>query len=513
MKIEEYILKDRALRKELARRSHYWFFHIYLSHHITYQTAQFQKEMFAITENNEISEAVIVAFRGSGKSTIMSLSYPLWAILGKQERKFVAIFSQTQQQVRLCLQNIRFELETNPLLIEDFGPFGEDNEEWKVSSLELKRYDARISALSAAESMRGIKHHQYRPDLIIFDDVEDSESVKTKEGRDKLFEKVEGEAGPSGDLNTKIIVIGNLLHEDGLIMRLKERIKKGSNSVFRAYPLIDDNGKILWPEKFKIKDDLGKLRNRVGDEYLWQREYMLKIVPNENRIIQPQWITNYISIPLKSQYDFQYIGIGADLAITESEKSDYTSFIAAQIHGSEESLRIYICRHMINKKMDFPTTVYELTNFIHYFGSKNDVKIFIEEVGYQKALIDEFKKKNYQVEGVKVGGRNKAERLKFASVYVKDKKVLFPQEGCEDLKQQMLGFGVERHDDLVDAFSCLMEKVIELDKPDNNPTAINIVNLYPDVMQFDSSNKNWDKQEDQSIFHKFKMKNPQRIFG
>jgi len=163
--------------------------------------------------------------------------------------------------------------------------------------------------------------------------------------------------------------------------------------------------------------------------------------------------------------------------------------------------------------MDFPTTVNELKNYTHCFGSKNEVRIFIEEIGYQKALIDELKKQNYQVEGVKVGGRNKAERLKFSSVYVKDKKVLFPQEGCEYLEQQMIGFGVERHDDLVDAFSCLIEKVIEFDRPDNTPTSVNVVNFYPDIIRFVSSNQDWDKQEDQNIFKKYRMRNRIRIMG
>ena len=45
--------------------------------------------------------------------------------------------------------------------------------------------------------------------------------------------------------------------------------------------------------------------------------------------------------------------------------------------------------------MDFPTTVNELKNYTHCFGSKNEVRIFIEEIGYQKALIDELKKQNY----------------------------------------------------------------------------------------------------------------------
>ncbi len=49
-------------------------------------------------------------------------------------------------------------------------------------------------------------------------------SVKTREGRNKTFDWFTGEIIPAGDTNTKLIAIGNLLHEDSLLMRLKERI-------------------------------------------------------------------------------------------------------------------------------------------------------------------------------------------------------------------------------------------------------------------------------------------------
>ena len=45
--------------------------------------------------------------------------------------------------------------------------------------------------------------------------------LKTKEGRDKIFQWLTGEIMPIGDTYTKKIFIGNLLHEDCLLMRLK----------------------------------------------------------------------------------------------------------------------------------------------------------------------------------------------------------------------------------------------------------------------------------------------------
>ena len=46
------------------------------------------------------------------------------------------------------------------------------------------------------------------------------------------------------------------------------------------------------------------------------------------------------------------------------------------------------------------------------------------------------------------------------SSYIEDGTVLFPRIGCEDLITQLLGFGIESHDDLVDAFTILVSKMM-----------------------------------------------------
>src|ERR1017187_1289912 len=112
----------RLVRMNLAEQSHYYFFHLYMSRYVHHPTADFHKEMYALTEDDSIRHAVVVAFRDSGKSTIMTVSYPIWAILGKQKKKFVVIFSQTQPQARADLVNVKREFESNELLRKDYGP-------------------------------------------------------------------------------------------------------------------------------------------------------------------------------------------------------------------------------------------------------------------------------------------------------------------------------------------------------------------------------------------------------
>ena len=91
--ILEMMIKNRNFRIALARQSHYWFFHFYFPHYVNFPTAEFHREIFQLTELENIGISVITAFRSSSKSTICSLSYVLWSILGKQNKKFVVIIT------------------------------------------------------------------------------------------------------------------------------------------------------------------------------------------------------------------------------------------------------------------------------------------------------------------------------------------------------------------------------------------------------------------------------------
>ena len=128
--LSDRMFKDRGIRTAIVRQSHFFFFHFYFAHYVKYETAPFQKEMFRLTEQSAVRNMFIVAFRGSGKSTILTMSYPIWAILGEQEKKFVLILCQTRAQAKQHMMNMKRELEGNQLLQNDLGPFQEERDEW-----------------------------------------------------------------------------------------------------------------------------------------------------------------------------------------------------------------------------------------------------------------------------------------------------------------------------------------------------------------------------------------------
>jgi hypothetical protein len=58
-----------------------------------------------------------------------------------------------------------------------------------------------------------VKHRQHRPALIIADDVEDLDWVRTQENRDKSDRWFRGNVLPSVDeAKGRVVVVGNWLH-------------------------------------------------------------------------------------------------------------------------------------------------------------------------------------------------------------------------------------------------------------------------------------------------------------
>lgn len=281
--ILQSIITDSAVRQKLVRESHEAFCSIYLSHHITHAYAFFHKEMFRMTEKYDQKLNVVMAFRGSGKSTILNLSNTIWSILGKHQKKFVLIISKSRLQSQAHFQNIKSELEDNELLKQDLGPFKASTTEWGAFSIELPLYGAKIMCIGSLQNIRGLKYKNRRPDLIICDDMEDIVSVQNKHGREMLYQWFLNEVMSIGDEKTNIVVLGNLLDRDSFMVRLKKLMMHSNlKGKYYAYPLLDDNNKILWPQRYspedviEIENNLPRKRD-FETHSMFDQEYRLNI--------------------------------------------------------------------------------------------------------------------------------------------------------------------------------------------------------------------------------------------
>ncbi|MCB7129310.1 MAG: hypothetical protein J3T61_07220, partial [Candidatus Brocadiales bacterium] len=133
--------------------------------------------MASSTENKR--EAV-AAPRGHGKSVLMGLVYPLWAICTGRKR-FIVIISSSSTISEGFLGAIIRELKENGLIRMDFGELV-GREKWTSTEI-LCSNGVRVAAKGVGSSLRGMRSFESRPDLVICDDLEDDEGVLSAEQR------------------------------------------------------------------------------------------------------------------------------------------------------------------------------------------------------------------------------------------------------------------------------------------------------------------------------------------
>jgi phage terminase large subunit-like protein len=435
---------------------------VYLTGYFSDPPATFHPELFRCLEDPKLRHLLIIGFRGSGKSTDGSLALPLWAALEKPDLyPFIILVADSSRQATLNISAIKSELENNNLIkqdygeikgnvIEDFSLKG-DGEEWQKQNLVLSN-GVRILARSRGQKVRGLRHLQYRPKLVIVDDPEDAEWVRTKENRDKTDRWLRNEiVGGLDARKGRLVVIGNLLHQDALLSRLKTA---GSGFKVLEFPLIDKDGICTWPAMYPTEQSLKEKERDMG-AVAWQREMLLKIVAEEEAIIKPEDIHYYDERP-KSTAAMK--GHGVDLAISQKEDADYTTIVSGEVFYVDDAPKIFVRPNPYNAHVTFHDFLKTVRAIPGELGGANI--FFVEDVAYQKAAIQEMERAMLPVVPMKPT-TDKRSRLQVVAPYIKNGTVLFSRTGCEELLGQIFNLGVESHDDLCDALVWLIQGLVQ----------------------------------------------------
>lgn len=445
-------INNRAERIFLARSSYEAFCQIYFPHYFYLKPAHFHRRLVSILEDTVQEMIAIIGFRGSAKSTHASMAYPIWQAI-RGEHHFIILINDTGTQRDINIENIKTEFEENRLLRTDFPlvkPKGRSTLKWTKGELELAN-DVFILGRSRGQKIRGLRYRQWRPSLVVGDDLEDLEWVRKKENRDKTERWLKSEVIPAiEETKAKLIIIGNLLHTDALMARLK----KHKLMKVLEFPLYNRRtGEVTWKAKYPTQAAIDKQKARIEKTSIWLREYLLKIVPEEGAVVTENDITYYSYKNLESVLysRAKNSATGNDLAISEKDTADYTAMVSGIVIREDGRDILYVIPHVVHKRIDLHKTIKEALDVqaILPLGSK----IYVEDVGYQKAAIKEMKRKGVNAVGISPINDKRA-RFETAAVHIKSGAVRFPEEMNEQLQElmtEMFGFGIEDHDDLVDA--------------------------------------------------------------
>src|SRR3546814_8062298 len=93
------------------------------------------------------------------------------------------VFHPCFDQAAVILEGIKAEIEVNPRLAQDIPELCGAGPTWQVGVVVLNN-GAKIQVGGSGKKLRGFRHGAQRPDLVVCDDLENDENVKSPEQRE-----------------------------------------------------------------------------------------------------------------------------------------------------------------------------------------------------------------------------------------------------------------------------------------------------------------------------------------
>jgi len=167
------------------------------------------------------TRSLIIAPRGSAKSTICTLMLPLIDICLRQEA-YIVIISATRKQAIARLRAIATQIKHNTQLRELISTKGKINiTQDKATELEFN--NIRIEAYGAGCEIRGISNGRWRPTHIILDDIEPTDKITKPAFQNQIKNWYNSVIEPLGATYTNITVVGTLIHPRSLLAIIAHR--------------------------------------------------------------------------------------------------------------------------------------------------------------------------------------------------------------------------------------------------------------------------------------------------
>lgn len=161
----------------------------------------------------------IAAPRGEAKSTLVSQLFTLYCLVA-QKKRYALIVMDSIDQAYPMLEAIKVELEFNQRLRVDFPEIAGQGRVWQAATI-ITKANQKVQVAGSGKKLRGLRHGAYRPDLVVLDDIENDEQVRSPEQRDKLHDWLKKTVLPLGAAGDKldVVYIGTILHYDSVLNR------------------------------------------------------------------------------------------------------------------------------------------------------------------------------------------------------------------------------------------------------------------------------------------------------
>lgn len=510
----EALLGVNGLRKELAAFDLAYFGRAYLPHYFKRNSPQFHQELDDIwtegvlkgqnphfkskqIERMNGTRHAVAAPRGHAKSTNLTFKDTIHAVL-YQYKHYILILSDSSDQAEGFLEDIKTELEENANIIMDFGI--QKGKTWKTGQI-ITKTDIQLDAIGSGKKVRGRKHRNWRPDLIVLDDIENDENVNTAEQRRKLLSWFTKAVEKAGDTYTDIIYIGTILHYDSLLNNILTKNPRYQRKKYQAV-IQDAEHTALWDEWERIYTNLlneeheqdahtffeaNKKEMLQGTKVLWEDKWsyydlmVMKVsegvasfnselqnepIDPENAAFNEEWFDYYEPDEMDFSSD-EFVLIGAnDPSLGKNKKSDTSSIINLAL--SLKTGYMYVVEASVEKRKPdvIIDDVIEMSKRNKRDLTKGFYKFGVETVQFQyffkEIMVDRARKTGEYIPVEEIQSSvNKDLRILSLQPLIKNKYIKF-NRNHKALLEQLKEYPMGKNDDAPDGLQMAVNLAMQV---------------------------------------------------
>jgi predicted phage terminase large subunit-like protein len=370
--------EKRDQRLQRAAADPLYFCRTYLPHYFCHAPAPFHYELIRFLEERGevVTPAVVAAPREFAKSTVCSFGYVLHQIcFGK--RHFIIIGSDTEDLASDLTGYLYMELLYNERLQQDFGELVKAN---KPVDDFVTANNIRVKARGRGQRLRGLKHRQWRPDLVILDDLENDVNVRNPELVKQILDWVQSAVYPSLEANGTLMIIGTILRQRSalhlMLMSPEEPYCHFRRRTFRA---LQENGESLWEARHPATRL--HLQKQLMGTVAFNREKMNEPTP-ANGLFQEDWIHYYHPDSLKDKR-LNVVGF-FDPSLEAGGSADYKAVVT--VGCCREDMVFYVLDAFIQKT----TLEQTLRAVFNRHQERSYHMLGVEDNLFQRLLLKEF---------------------------------------------------------------------------------------------------------------------------
>lgn len=461
--------------------------------------------------------------RGTGKSAFGTLGPTCWSVAYKH-KTYVLICSDIGSTAEKFIKDIKDNMIENEYIESAFGKLLDDkSRDFICNSTQLEFTNKTfVEAISSTSPMRGRKYKNVRPDLIILDDYQSEDDVRTEEAREKKWKRYSDDvkfakqrpvkrAGKIIKKGTVLMAWGTQQHKECFYSRLMKSatwtFKKEKGVLVDDF--IDDEGKKvngvdhlfttgLWKQfkdilfEFKNNDRLEDAKEFYYEHeeemqfpILWEEfwtclELAMDYYENPNSFKQEvqgdvdaigeKWFKSMHKETREEieTHDFIKTMLLADPAASGGKKNDYSAFLvgSSATNGNKYARKAELAK--INARKEFDKYVGHMIELLLEYPEITHVSIekntfngadaFMLEQLINENLV--LKYRNIEIINEQQR-KNKDDKISTAIPYINKGEVIFAKED-EEFTDQVMEFAGQKftlHDDAADVTAEFIQKI------------------------------------------------------